>query len=75
MSAPKGKLELCPCGERPKELYLDDNGWGSKGAQAAGSCCGEWNITFQTNYHPLDSTECMKIAVEEWNKAARKITR
>jgi len=67
----KNKVELkpCPCGMTPKNLSLKDPCL--KWAYACGSCCGEWNIEFRTNYDKLDTAECMELAVNEWNRTPR----
>lgn len=64
-------LSKCPCGTTPKELWICENGQGSKYASASGDCCGEWNIEFKTQYHGLDTQECMALAVSAWNEAGR----
>lgn len=62
-------LKPCPCGEIPESLLVVDNG--SKWAYVCGNCCNEWHIEFRTMYHPIESEECMKLAVEAWNLANR----
>ncbi len=65
-------LKPCPCGIVPKELWLSENGQGSKYATACGDCCGEWNIEFKTQYKRLDTQECISFAVKAWNESPRK---
>ena len=62
-------LKPCPCGQTPKQLFIADNG--SKWAYTYGDCCNEWHIEFRTFYNPIDSDECMDLAVEAWNHATR----
>jgi len=63
-------LLSCPCGQIPSSLYISE-GQCSKWAYVSGNCCNEWNIEFRTQYLALDSEECMKLAIEEWNDATR----
>lgn len=63
------KLKRCPCGQIPSKLLITDNG--AKWAFAFGDCCNEWHIEFRTQYNPIDSKECMDLAIEEWNRAPR----
>ena len=65
------ELKQCPCGTTPSQLFISDIGQGGKWASASGDCCGEWNIEFRTQYHNLNSDECMKLAIEAWNEATR----
>jgi len=62
-------LKPCPCGETPKSLRIADNG--SKWAYVSGNCCDEWSIEFRTQYHRINTDECMALAVEAWNAAGR----
>ena len=62
-------LKPCPCGKTPASLLIADNG--SKWAYVCGDCCNEWHIEFRTFYYPLESNECMKLAVESWNLSKR----
>ena len=62
-------LKPCPCGQTPKQLFIADNG--SKWAYTYGDCCNDWHIEFRTFYNPIDSDECMDLAVEAWNCAPR----
>lgn len=64
------KLKPCPCGETPDQLCIMEGD--IKWAWVSGSCCGMWSLEFRTNYHPLDSEECMKLAIEGWNSSPRK---
>ena len=64
-------LKKCPCGETPMELHISDAGQGGKWATVSGACCDEWMIEFRTNYHDLDTDECMDLAIDAWNGAAR----
>ncbi len=66
------KLLPCPCGETPSELCIQDNAQGGKWALAFGDCCNEWMIEFRAEYHPLDSVDCMSLAIEAWNLSRRK---
>lgn len=63
-------LAPCPCGQTPTALYLDGERWSSH-ATACGDCCSEWIIEFHTNSKPLDSPECMELAIKAWNAAPR----
>ncbi len=63
------QLKSCPCGQTPKKLFISENG--SKWAYACGDCCNEWHIEFRTFYKPIDSDECMKLAIEAWNITSR----
>lgn len=63
------KLKPCPCGKTPTLLFIADNG--SKWAYVSGSCCGEWHIEFRTQYHRIETDECMELAIEAWNTAER----
>jgi hypothetical protein len=65
------KLAPCPCGQIPESLCINDNGQGYKWAMTSGSCCGEWNIEFRTNYLGINSKECMDLAISAWNNAPR----
>ena len=65
-------LMPCPCGKHPTELVIVDAGQGGKWAYVYGDCCSKWNIEFRTQYHPLDSNECMALALEAWNEAPRR---
>lgn len=62
-------LKPCPCGEIPNSLLVADNG--AKWAYAYGDCCNEWHIEFRTMYHPIESEECIALAIEAWNEAKR----
>lgn len=66
-------LAPCPCGKIPSRLCIAPAGQGSKYALAAGHCCSEWLVEFRTNYAALDSDECMRLAMESWNRAPRGI--
>ncbi len=66
------KVLPCPCGKTPNKLCLTDAGQGMKWAWASCDICGEWSIEFRTRYHPLDSKECMDLAIADWNDAPRK---
>lgn len=68
------KLAICPCGKTPDALCITDNGQGMKWANVTGNCCGEWGVEFRTNYTPLDSDECMALAIDAWNDAPRAST-
>ena len=60
----------CPCGKTPTELNLIE-GSTCKWAHVTGNCCGEWNVEFRTEYNKIDTDECMKLAIDEWNRAPR----
>jgi hypothetical protein len=64
-------LNLCPCGKVPNKLDITDAGQGGKWANVMGDCCGFWEIEFRTEYSPIESDECMKLAIEAWNDAPR----
>lgn len=65
------KLLACPCGKVPTELGIADANQGGKWAFVHGDCCGEWMIEFRTDYNPLESDECKRLAREAWNSAPR----
>lgn len=64
-------LAACPCGNIPPSLCIVGEQGSAKWAHVYGMCCGEWLIEFRTNYHALDSAECMALATEAWNEAPR----
>jgi hypothetical protein len=64
-------LRKCPCGKHSKELSISGADLGGKWAHVSGYCCGEWVIEFRTMQEPLDSDECMKLAIMAWNGAPR----
>jgi len=66
-------IKPCPCGATPNKLLIVSAGQGGKWANVLGDCCGEWAIEFRTQYKPLDSDECMALAVEAWDKAPRQL--
>lgn len=68
------QLKPCPCGDVPKKLEIYHAGHTTldKWAWVSESCCGQWNIEFRTNYHSLDSSECMTCAISVWNGTKRK---
>lgn len=66
------KLKPCPCGETPTKLFITDAGQGGKWAYVYGDCCGAWEIEFRTEYNALDSDECYRLAIEDWNDAPRR---
>lgn len=61
----------CPCGKTPVKLILYPSHT-TKYATAAGNCCSEWFIEFNTGYNDLDTDECMELAIEAWNNSTRK---
>lgn len=63
-------LLSCPCGKIPDNLGIQPSST-CKWAWVYGDCCGDWNVEFRTEYKPLDSSECMALAIEEWNRASR----
>lgn len=65
------ELKKCGCGEIPEGLQVAHTAT-SKWAWVSGTCCGEWSIEFRTNYHDIESDECMKLAMQAWNLAPRK---
>jgi hypothetical protein len=65
------KLKPCPCGRVPSSLDITDAGASGKYADVSGNCCGYWEIEFKTEFHPLDSDECMRLAIAVWNDAPR----
>lgn len=64
------ELKMCPCGMVPSQIDIFA-GQGSKWAYAAGNCCNEWHIEFRTQYHDLESDECMRLAINAWNNTPR----
>jgi len=64
-------LKECPCGEIPNALSVTDAGQGGKWALVSGFCCGEWMLEFRTNYHGIETSECMELAIECWNETKR----
>lgn len=66
-----GELLSCPCGSVPTALNLLGSSQGGKWALASGNCCGEWFVEFRTDYHSLDSSDCMSLAVTSWNLSPR----
>jgi hypothetical protein len=65
-------IKSCSCGRLPDSLIITDNGQGTKYANVAGNCCGEWMIEFRANYNDLNSEKCMQLAASAWNNAPRK---
>ena len=65
-------LKSCPCGQPLDGLIITENGQGTKYANVAGNCCGEWMIEFRTNYESLESKKCMQLAISAWNSAPRE---
>ena len=65
------KLKPCPCGRTPNSLGIS-TGNSCKYAYTYGSCCGEWNVEFRTNYHDLDSPACMELAIKAWDNTPRR---
>ena len=43
-------LAVCPCGQVPEKLCVQEGSQGYKWGLVNGYCCGEWNIEFRTNY-------------------------
>jgi hypothetical protein len=64
------KLKRCPCGKIPKGLTISEGNC-SKWAYVSGSCCGEWEVEFFTDYNELPSQKCLELATEAWNGANR----
>lgn len=67
------RLLSCPCGEVPESLHVIA-GDTCKWAFAYGGCCGEWHVEFRTEYHDIESPECMDLAVDKWNAAQRAMS-
>jgi len=65
----KIKIKRCPCGHIPEKINIDARD--SKWFLAVPSCCDEWIIEFRSCYHPADSEEAKKRAIEAWNFAPR----
>ncbi len=65
------ELKPCPCGKPMDYLCIAYNGQGSKWANVGGNCCGMWSVEFRTQYHAIDTEECMELAKEAWNAAPR----
>ena len=61
------KLNPCPCGKTPDELSII--GDGGKWSHVSGSCCGEWEMEFRSNYFDSNNPECIAVATERWNNA------
>ena len=68
----KNKLAMCPCGQHPEELHLE-NSFAEKWSRVSGDCCNEWTIEFRSQYKIDD--EKMRLAVEAWNESPRGWTR
>lgn len=68
------ELKPCPCGKTPDRLGISDGGQGGKYHFVAGDCCSEWMIEFRANYKPLESDECMALAIAAWNASPRAAT-
>lgn len=64
------ELKPCGCGRVPDYLAITRSNT-SKYALAYGSCCNEWHVEFRTAYADLESDECMRLAIAEWNDATR----
>lgn len=65
------ELKPCPCGKTPNRLGISDGNQGGKYHFVAGDCCAEWMIEFRANYKPIESDECMALAVAAWNASPR----
>lgn len=63
------KLEPCPCGEIPKDIGIEDDGYPHRWMYAYGTCCSRWNVEFKSYY--MQGEELKKIAIEAWNNAPR----
>ena len=64
-------LKRCGCGAVPNTLTITP-GDTCKWAWVSGDCCGEWYVEFRTDYKPLESDACMRLAIFAWNDAPRK---
>ena len=64
-------LSMCPCGQIPSALDLQENGQGGKYMLASPNCCGEWAIEFRANY--TKGEEAMKLAISAWNAMPRGV--
>lgn len=71
--ADTNELKPCPCGKTPERLGISDGGQGGKYHFVAGDCCSEWMIEFRANYKPIESDECMALAVAAWNESPRAL--
>jgi hypothetical protein len=65
------EIAVCPCGDIPTVLCVDDLGYSSKHARVSGNCCGEWSVEFRTGYAEPGSNEIDFMAREAWNAAPR----
>ena len=65
------EIAVCPCGDIPTVLCVDDLGYSSKHARVSGNCCGEWSVEFRTGYAEPGSEEIDFMAREAWNAAPR----
>lgn len=65
------KLEKCPCGDTPYELYICNFHAGSKYAYVYGSCCEYWEVEFRTKHADIGSIEIKELATDAWNHAKR----
>lgn len=63
-------LEGYPCGAKPTPLNLTE-GKTCKYGLVCGDCCGEWLVEFRADHCEIDSEECVALAKEAWNQAAR----
>lgn len=63
-------IKPCPCGETPKRLSVFE-GSSCKYGQVSGSCCGSWEVEFNTQYKTEES-ELLELATKAWNDAPRK---
>lgn len=63
-------LKPCPCGKTPESLHIADNG--SKWAYVSGNCCNGWSVEFRTQYHRIETDECMVLAIKAWNEGERR---
>lgn len=65
------ELKPCPCGKTPTKLCVDGDYNQSKWAWVSGDCCSDWSLEFRTGYNTYKSDECLALATERWNEAAR----
>lgn len=66
------KPKPCPCGRVPENLFISRYDYVGKFAHVCGDCCGEWIIEFGADYLPVDSPECIALAIKAWNDAGRE---
>ena len=67
------EIKQCPCGKIPDKLIIspEDGSITPKWASVSGDCCGDWEISFRNQYHPISGNRSQQIALEAWNAAER----